>query len=557
MIFKEPSEYWQLAREHILKVEAQLFTEDKYYVDRDVAMRCIKFASITKLTAGEFGGKLFMFQQWQIEAIVEIFGVKHKHGEFKGLRRYQKALMFTPKKSGKTAFSAVLTAIYFFLDDEIAKECYTISSELEQAKILHKAFITIINQEPELRDMVHITKQPPKVSKMNGAFEDTYTALSATADSKDGLNVSMLLVDEPHTFSSPDLYDIMSNGQAGRKQPLTIFTSTAGFHMQGFFYRDIYQYVKKLSQGIIKDDSFWYVLFEPTEEDLLIPNYYKDRGVIARCNPNFPISPTWSYLESRIVQAEQSEASMVSYLTKHMNIWCDKEDIWISTKVWSANQTPIDEEALRGKTCYAGLDLASTTDIAALVLVFPDEDRGYDIVTRFWIPKNNMRERVRRDRVPYLDWVKQGLITATDGNVIDYSHIERDIKDLSEKFNIRTIAYDRWNASSLVTNLTDNGVVELIPFGQGFASMSAPTKQIEVLSLQDRLNHGNNEVLNWMISNVVLRRDPADNFKIDKSKSIEKVDGVVALAMALGMVLADEKEEDNTSVYETKDLIDL
>jgi phage terminase large subunit-like protein len=186
---KTPQEYWQDAREYIKKLESELSIEDKYYVDRDFAMKCIKFGSLMKLTAGEFAVQPFMYQQWQIEAIVNIFGVKYKHGDFKGLRRYKKALLFTPKKSGKTAFGSLLTMIYFFLDKEKAKECYSIASEIEQAKILWKSFVTMIRQEDELMDMVHITKQPPKVSKMSGAFIDEYTALSSTADSKDGLNV--------------------------------------------------------------------------------------------------------------------------------------------------------------------------------------------------------------------------------------------------------------------------------------------------------------------------------------------------------------------------------
>ena len=166
--------------------------------------------------------------------------------------------------------------IYFFLDKEKSKECYSIASEIEQAKILHKAFTTMIRQDDELVNMVHITKQPPKVTKMDGAFIDEYTALSSTADSKDGLNVSLLLIDEPHTFTSKDLYDFLSNGQAGRREPLEIFMSTAGFDLQNFFYLDIYQYAKKIQSGIVKDDSFYYILFEPTEEDLKNPDWFAE-----------------------------------------------------------------------------------------------------------------------------------------------------------------------------------------------------------------------------------------------------------------------------------------
>jgi phage terminase large subunit-like protein len=554
---KTPQEYWEDAREYIKKLESELSIEDKYYVDRDFAMKCIKFGSLMKLTAGEFAGEPFMYQQWQIEAIVNIFGVKYKHGNFKGLRRYKKALLYTPKKSGKTAFGSLLTMIYFFIDKEKAKECYSIASEIEQAKILWKSFVTMIRQEDELMDMVHITKQPPKVSKMSGAFIDEYTALSSTADSKDGLNVSMLLIDEPHTFTSKDLYDILSNGQAGRQEPLEIFMSTAGFNMQNFFYREIYLYAKKIKNGVIKDDSFYYIMFEPDEKDLENDNFWKDRELWKRVNPNIGVSPTYSYLESRLLQAEQSEESLISFKTKHLNVWCDKADIWIKHKVWTANQTHINEDDLIGRTCYGGLDLSSSIDITAIGYIFPKDDGGYDFIVRLFIPKDNMRERVRRDKVPYFDWVKNGIMQVTDGNVIDYAFIQKQIEQDAEKFNIKMMAYDRWNSSDLITRLTNDGTVELVQFGQGFASMSAPTKQIEVLALQGRLNHGNNEALNWMCSNVVLKRDPSDNIKMDKSTSVEKIDGMVALAMSLGICMIDTKEEEKELIYNERGLIDL
>jgi len=168
-----------------------------------------------------------------------------------------------------------------------------------------------------------------------------------------------------------------------------------------------------------------------------------------------------------------------------------------------------------------------------------------------------MRERIRRDKVPYYDWVKNGIMQVTEGNVVDYAFIQKQIEQDAEKFDIKMMAYDRWNSSDLITRLTNDGVVELLPFGQGFASMSAPTKQIEVLALQGRLNHGNNEALNWMCSNVVLKRDASDNIKMDKEKSPEKIDGMIALAMSLGICMIDKKEEDNNSVYNDKGLIDI
>jgi len=413
----------------------------------------------------------------------------------------------------------------------------------------------MIRQEPELESLVKMTIQPPRVSMFNGAFIDEYVALSSTADSKDGKKPSMLLIDEPHSYPSKALYQIMSDGLAGRREPLEIFMSTAGYNMQGFFYLDVYQYAKKVKSGIIEDETFYSVMFEPSEEDLQRDDFWKDPEVWKVSNPNLGISPTLSYMESKVKLAEHSEESRVAFLTKHLNVWCDKADVWIKNSVWNNNQQKIGFnklKQLKNRKCYGGLDLSSCTDITALVLIFDNENGVFDVIPYFWIPKDNMIERVRRDKVPYFDWVKKGLIKTTEGNVVDYAFIEKHIKRVCNFFNVKMIAYDRWNSSDLVRRLTEDEVTEMIQFGQGYASMSAPTKQIEVLALQGKLNHDSNEVLNWMCSNVVLRRDPSDNIKIDKDKSTEKVDGMVSLAMALGIALKDIEEKPEENVYEKR-----
>ena len=548
----EPQHYHKIAKDYIIKQSKFLEeNEPSYYLDKNLAYKYIKFASIMKHTAGELAGKNFQFMDFQIKLIIDVFGTKYKDGEFKGLRRYQTVLLFMGKKGGKSQIGALLTILYFFLDDEKAKECYSMASDLEQAKILHKAFTTMIKQEPELEELVKTTIQPPRVSKYNGAFIDEYIAVSNTADSKDGLNVSMALVDEPHSYSNKGLYQIITDGMAGRNQPLQIIMSTAGYNLQGFFYRDIYQYAKKIQKGLIKDDSFYYVLFEPSEEDMEDENFWKKEEIWKKSNPNYPVSPTASYMKNKVRQAKQSEESRISFLTKHLNIFCDKADIWIKNSVWTANQTPINEDDLKGRTCYGALDLSSSVDITALGYIFPKDEGGYDFIVRLFIPKDNMRERIRRDKVPYFDWVKAGLLQVTEGNVVDYAFIQKQIEQDCEKFNVKMMAYDRWNSSDLITRLTNDETVELLPFGQGFASMSAPTKQIEVLALQQRLNHGNNEALNWMCSNVVLKRDPSDNIKMDKDKSPEKIDGMISLAMSLGICMIDTKEE-VVNVYEKR-----
>jgi phage terminase large subunit-like protein len=323
-----PSHYWGIAKEYIIEQSKYLDeNEPKYYLDKKLSYNYIKFGSMIKHSSGELAGNNFQFMEWQIKAIIDIFGTKYRDGKFKGLRRYQRALFFVAKKAGKTEFGALLTLIYFFLDPEKGKECYSIASEIEQAKILHKAFTTMIRQEPDLEEMVKTTIQPPRVAKFNGAFVDEYIALSSTADSKDGLKPSMLLVDEPHTYPNKALYQIISDGLAGRREPLEIFMSTAGYNQQGFFYLDVYQYAKKLKSGVLQDETFYYVMFEPDDEDLEKEDFWKDPEVWKKSNPNLGISPTLSYMESKVNIAGNSAESLVSFKTKHLNVWCDKADV--------------------------------------------------------------------------------------------------------------------------------------------------------------------------------------------------------------------------------------
>jgi len=346
---------------------------------------------------------------------------------------------------------------------------------------------------------------------------------------------------------------------ASQQEPLEINISTAGKSKNTYFYKDIYLYAKKVKQGIIKDERFYPVLFEiedieeVQEKD---PNFWKKEKYWKMANPAYPVSPTKSFLEGLVSEAEHSEESLVEFLIKHLNVWQEKAKTWIKAKVWTANQSKIGFtklKELKNKKCYAGLDLSSNKDITALVLIFYDELTGYDVIPYFWIPKDNMQERARIDKVSYLDWYRDKLIKATEGNVVDYDFLEKDIMRLCQFFDVQMIGYDTWNSSDLVRRLTDNDVTDLVPIRQGI-SLSASNKQIETLALQGKLNHGNHAVLKWMCSNVVIHKDSNDNYKIDKDKSTEKVDGMVALSMALAMAIADRKEEEKTNVYEERGL---
>lgn len=567
-----PKEYWEISKQYIIDKSRELDeSNSKYYLDKDFAMKCIKFTSLMKHTAGKLENKYFRFSFWQIKAIVNIFGQKFRDGEYKGLRRYQRALFHMPKKNGKTETGAIFHLIMFFLDPSLSKEQYCIASDKEQALILHEAIETMIksNDFGLIDEIDKITIQPPRITKTDasGIYKQTITSLAKPlGDEKDGKKVTFFTNDEGHAQVSKGLYQLIKNGMALTEEPLEINLSTSGYNLQGYYYNDLYLYACKVRDGVIQDERFYYEIFELDKSDYLDENgqeildFWKDRKLWAKCNPNIGISPTYSFLEGLVSEAENSQESLIAFKTKHLNLWLDKPNVWVENRIWTQNQTPIDEEKLKGRICYGGLDLATMWDLAVLALIFPDDSQGfrrYDVLIRCWIPKDNMMKRVQKDKVPYFDFLKDGLIEATSGNSIDYDYIIKQISKDCEYFNVKMIAFDRHNSTHLVQKVTEMECTEMIPYAQTTVMFNAPIRELELLAHQGKLNHGNNKVLNWHCSNVVLIKDSNENIKFDKAKSTEKIDAMVALAMALGVALKDIEEKPEINIYQERGLIDL
>lgn len=255
--------------------------------------------------------------------------------------------------------------------------------------------------------------------------------------------------------------------------------------------------------------------------------------------------------------AKQNPAEENSFRQLRLNQWVKQAVRWMPMAKWDACAFPVDDEALKGRVCYGGLDLSSTTDITAFVLVFPPEDGDgkYAILPFFWIPENNIDLRVRRDHVPYDLWEKQGYLLTTEGNVVHYGFIEQFVEKLGERYNICEIAFDRWGAVQMVQNLEGLGFT-VVPFGQGFKDMSPPTKELMKLTLEQRIAHSGHPILRWMMDNIYIRTDPAGNIKPDKEKSTEKIDGAVATIMALDRAIRCGNDS-SASVYDERGILIL
>lgn len=512
-------------------------SDTQFYYDEVAAQKAVDFfAKFCKHVKGPLAGQPFVLDDWQERDIVRpLFGWKRKAD---GTRKYRRAYIEIPRKSGKSTLVAGLGNYLLTADGELGAEVYSAAADRDQAAIVFDVAKQMVEASPALAKRV----QPYRRSMVVQQTGSSYKVLSADAPTKHGLNASAILFDELHTQPNRELWDVLTTSTGARTQPLVIAITTAGYDKHSICWEQ-HDYAVKVRDGVIPDDSLLVVIYAAEEKD-----DWTDPKVWAKANPGLGKSITLEYLKAEAKRAQEVPAYQNTFRRLHLNQWTEQATRWIDMAVWERNTgEPFTAESLKGRECFAGLDLASTTDITALPLLFPPVEEGerWKILWNFWVPRDGMEKRARLDRVPYDVWSREGLITATEGNITDYGIIRRDINDLRGKYNIKEIAFDRWNASQLVTQLMDDGLA-MVEFGQGFASMAAPTKELLTLLLGENLAHGGNPVATWMASNVTVRTDPAGNVKPDKGKSTERIDGIVALIMALGRAIVQPAYQEPT-----------
>lgn len=518
--------------------------------DEEAVERVLKFFTLLKYTKGEWAGNTFEPSPWQVFCLANLFGWKREDGT----RRFRNGYLEVARKAGKTELMAGIGLYLFAADKEYGAEVYSVATKKDQARISHKSATMMVRMSKPLREKISIYKNNLNIEDMGNKFEP----LGADSKTMDGLGPHGVMIDELHAHPNRDVYDVMVTGTGARRQPLVFSITTAGYDKQSICWEQ-HDYTEKVLEGIIKDDSHFGMIFTLDEGD-----DWEDEKVWVKSNPNLGVCTKIDDLRDKARKAKEVATQLNAFLRLHMNVWTESVTRWISSDKWNECQADYTEEDLVGMTCCGGLDLATTTDISALILIFEPEREGgkYRILTRFWIPRDNIQDRVRRDRVPYDTWERQGFITATTGNIIDYGFIINRLSEDAQKFDIREVAFDRWGATKIIQDLQEMGFEEesnkhaqrhLIQFGQGFASMSAPTKALEKMILAKEIEHDGNPVLAWMVSNTVIKQDAADNWKPDKQKSTEKIDGVVATIMALDRVTRFE----GSSVYEERGILVL
>lgn len=561
---------------------------DQSRADRAVAF----FEGLLTHTKGSFARKPFLLPFWQRKIVSDVFGTIRKDG----LRQYRTVYIEVPKKNGKTEIAAGFANYLLFADGEAGAEVYSAASTRDQAGICFRAAAGMVKQSDILSERCRIIDST-KVIYLKEDQNSFYKAISADADVQDGINPSGAVYDELHRLKHRDLWDVLEYGTATREQPLIVVITTAGVVGESPICEEMHDKAVQILKGTFKDPSFYAVIYgldkdedwtfegEPTKYDRG-GNIIKPATGWYKANPALGDFMKIDAVRKEVNDAKQIASKQSSLRRFRFNQWVNAQSIWIPSDKWEACGKPFNPDDLLGKVCYGGLDLSTTIDISALVLAFP-MPVGYGIsvddlveefkdtkkpgpvfqqsispgdeiwlLPEFWLPEEGLQERCRRDMVPYDVWAKQGFIHLTPGDVIDYAFIRQRIKERFELYQLQEIGHDPWNATQIVTQLTEEDGLTLVPIRQGWSSLSAPSKSFEKAVLSKRLRHNGNPILKWMMDCTSIRSDPAGNIKPvkpDRAKTNKRIDGILAAIMALDRLDRNE----GASVYEERGILFL
>ena len=463
------------------------------HYDKDEADFVVNFIQSLSHTKGDFFKEPFILIDWQEQLVRDIFGTLKPDGT----RQFTTtAYVEISKKSGKSELAAAIALYMLCADGEQRAEVYGCAADRDQASLVFDVACDMVRLSKALKQFCDI--KPSRKTIHFNPTNSVYKALSADVAGKSGVNVSALIFDELWVQKDRKFFDMMTKGTSdARKNPL-------------------------------HDEAVW-----------------------AKANPSLNITIDIEKVRAACESAKMMPNEENAFRQLRLNQWVKQTVRWMPMEC----AFPVNEQSLEGRVCYGGLDLSSTTDLTAFVLVFPpeDEDDKYVVLPYFWLPEETLSLRVRRDHVPYDLWERQGFIKTTEGNVVHYGYIEKFIEELGTKYNIREIAFDRWGAAQMVQNLEGMGFT-VVPFGQGYSSMSPPTKELMKLVLEKKIAHGGHPVLRWNVDNISIRTDPAGNIKADKEKSTEKIDGAIATIMALDRAIRCGNDQGG-SVYDDRGLL--
>ena len=515
------------------------------YFDEEAAIKKLEsWESVFQFVEGEKAGQPFVLEGWQKIIVWNAYGWKRPGG----LRRYRIIWIFVPRKNGKTCLGSAFINDGLFFDTEPMSQIYTAAADIEQASLVWNHVTQMIRHEEEMKKRCVIYTSSKTILTLD--HRARFKVLSHDADTKHGTNTQLAVIDEVHAHQSRRLIDVLMTSVGSRREPLLIFITTADYDRPSIC-NELLKYARNVRDNPGDearpgyDASFLPVIYEtPADADWKSPDVWR------AANPNLGVSIKEEAIRQECQRAMESPAYENTFKRLHLNMPTEQAVRLVAMDDWDKCARTIQPETLLGKACFGALDLSSTTDISSLVLFFPEPKAA---LCWFWIPKENAEKRELRDRVPYLTWARQKFLAMTEGNVIDYTFIRRRINEVSKQYDLRGLAFDPWNARHLAQQLQDEDGIQVVEFSQNFQSMNEPCKALMAMILRHDLQHFGNPVLRWMAANIAGKSDAKDNIMFDKKNSADRIDGMVALAMAVGlslrMPLGIKK-----SVYDTKGL---
>lgn len=486
---------------------------------------------------GDFAGQRMEWGPWQCFVEANIHGWMRETEDGRHVRRFRRVYEEVARKNGKSTRLGANGDYYLIGDREEGAQVYVAATKREQTKEIFDAAAAIIEMDPRLQRLASTYRGEIRYKR------SVLGRLSKDAKRMDGLNVHAALVDEIHAHQDSAVWDVLRSAMGARTQPIMRGITTAGFDKRGFAYQ-LRSYVIKVLQGLVKDDGLFGIIYTIDDEER-----WDQEDEWRKANPNLGVSVSLEDLREQCAEAKEMPSARVEFLTKRLNVWLHGETLWMPVEKWRACHTSginglmpwaelTDGDGLLNAECYGGLDIASSEDLCSLSLCFPLGDKR-QVFQRSYVPEAALQQRFAKGDKTLQQFVDSGHLVVVPGEVINQKWIEKDIELVCERFDVRSIFYDRWNSSQLVSNLLEKEI-PMVGFGQGFASISAPMKELMRLTLVGDIEH-NDPLLAWAMSNVVEVKDPAGNIKTDKSKSSEKIDPAQAVIMAIAGAMRPEE----------------
>ncbi len=513
---------------------------------------CIRHAK------GKRAGQLFKLELWEKAIVANLFGWKRPDGT----RRYREALIYIAKKNGKTAFVAALLIMMMTVECKMGAECYSAASSRDQAALLFSHAVGMVKQETELRDRLSIYGDrggSQQRAIINPDMSASYKCLAADANTADGVAPYFVAVDELHRHDNPELAEVLQKSTAEQAEPLVIYTTTADYNRPSLCNTMVKRARqvrdnKGDPQSVGYDPAFLPVIYEASEKD-----DFREPATWRKANPNLDVTLSTDFLSRECKKAEEIPSELNNFLRLHLNIVTDADEVWMPSLKWDRCGGLVENETaaawrkrmleqLSGEPCFVGVDLSAKIDITAVVQIWrPAGDRKWIVIPHFWVPADTAIEKERTDRVPYSAWERAGFVTMTNGSEIDSQAIRSFINSIDRIHPVCEIGYDDWNATELSRQLREEDGFDdrMVIVRQGSRSLSDPMKEIEAMVAGNRIEHGANPVMNWMIGNLAAHRDDNGNIQPSKKKSTNKIDGPVALitGMARALLASDDQPE--------------